>query len=291
MQQTETAAFLNQKGGVGKTTSVVNVGAGLAILGKKVLIVDLDPQGHLTKFLGVEPHEINKTIYDVLLGAAPAREAIINRPLRARLTVDGRDSQLSVSIIPATLEFAEAEMELAQSSEREFLLKNAIAPVRDEFDYVLLDCSPSLGLITANALATVQKVFIPVQTEYLALESLESLLLKIESVTTGLGLDVEIGGLIATRFDGRKVLSRAVVQTLRERFGALLLDTMIRENIALAESPRFGKDIFSYRARSFGAEDYLNLSLEIMGRITTASTLFSVERGVITRAADSSLAV
>jgi chromosome partitioning protein len=291
MHRSETAAFLNQKGGVGKTTSVANVGAGLAILGKKVLIVDLDPQGHLTNFLGIESNEVNKTTYDVLRGDTHPREAIVTKELSARLSINGRDSQLSMAVIPSSLEFAEAEMALSRAPDREFLLRNAIDKVRDDYDHILFDCSPSLGLISINALAAARKVFIPVQTEYLALESLEHLIAKIESVAEKLSLDLEIGGLIATRFDGRKVLSRVVVEELRGRYGALLLDTMIRENIALAESPRFGKDIFSFRPRSYGMEDYLNLSLEIMGRITTADALFSVERGVITGSAGESIAV
>ncbi|MFH1755331.1 MAG: ParA family protein, partial [Candidatus Latescibacterota bacterium] len=282
MQRTETAAFLNQKGGVGKTTSVVNVGAGLAILGKRVLIVDLDPQGHLTSFLGIDSDEINKTIYDVLCGGVHPQEAMVTKALSARLSINGHDSALSLSVIPSNLDFIDAEMVLTHMDQREFVLKKAIAKVSDDFDFILFDCSPSLGLISINALAASQKVFIPVQTEFLALNSLENLLKKIDSIVADLSLDLVIGGLIATRYDGRKVLSRTVVQTLRERFGAMFLDKVIRENIVLAESPRFGKDIFSYRPRSFGAEDYLNLSLELMGRITTADNLFSVERGVIT---------
>ena len=282
MHQSETAAFLNQKGGVGKTTSVVNVGAGLAILGKRVLLVDLDPQGHLTSFLGIDSNEFDKTIYDVLRGEIHPREAIITKPLSARLCIDGRESQLSLSVIPSTLDFSEAEMTLSDRADREFLLKDAIAKVSSDYHYILFDCSPSLGLISINALAAANKVFIPIQTEHLALKSLENLIRKIESVTTELNLDLVIGGLLATRFDGRKVLNRAIVQSLKEHFGALLLETMIRENIVLAESPRFGKDIFSYRPRSYGAEDYMNLSLEIMGRIAAANMLFSVERGVIT---------
>jgi chromosome partitioning protein len=281
MQRSETAAFLNQKGGVGKTTSVVNVGAGLAILGKKVLIVDLDPQGHLTSFLGIEASDYTNTIDQILRGEIHPREAIITKALSARLNINGNDSQLSLSVIPSDLEFARAEAALSHSAGKEFLLKNAVAKISDDYDYILLDCPPSLGLIAINALAASHKVFIPVQTEYLALKSLENLLQKIDSLITELHLDLTIGGLIATRFDGRKVLSRMVVETLQERFGALFLDRMIRENIVLAESPRFGKDIFSYRPRSFGAEDYLNLSLEIMGRISTADSLFSIERGVI----------
>ena len=282
MYQSETAAFLNQKGGVGKTTSVVNVGAGLAILGKRVLLVDLDPQGHLTSFLGIDPGEVKRTIYDVLRGEAHPREAIVTKPLAARLCINGRQSQLSISVIPSSIDFTEAEMTLANKSDREFLLRDAIAKIRGDYDYILFDCSPSLGLISINALAAANKVFIPIQTEFLALKSLEDLVRKIESVIAERDLDLIIGGLIATRFDGRKVLSRSIVQSMKERFGALLLETMIRENIVLAESPRFGKDIFSYRPRSYGAEDYMNLSLEIMGRIATANELFYVERGVIT---------
>ena len=281
MHQAETAAFLNQKGGVGKTTSVVNVGAGLTILGKKVLIVDLDPQGHLTGFLGIDPEEIDYTIYDVMRGRVHPREAIITRPLRARIFIGGSESQLSLSVLPASLDLAEADTAFANTFEREHLLKRAIARINGDYDYILFDCPPSLGLITVNALVASKKVFIPVQTEFLALKSLESLMEKIESVMTEINPDLTIGGLVATRYDGRKVLSRAVVEAIKEQYGPLLLDTVIRENIVLAESPRFGKDIFSYRPRSYGMEDYLNLSLEIMGRIAAANTLFSVERGVI----------
>ena len=282
MHQSETAAFLNQKGGVGKTTSVVNVGAGLTILGKRVLIVDLDPQNHLTSFLGIESFEINKTISDVMRGRAHPREAIVTKSLRARLSINGSDSRLSLSVIPSSLDLAEDEMVLSNTIEREFLLKNAVAKVSDDFDYILFDCPPSLGLVSINALVAANRVFIPVQTEQLALKSLESLIRRIESVMVELNPNLVIGGLIATRYDGRKVLNRTVLSALKENYGALLLDTVIRENIALAESPRFEKDIFSYRPRSYGMEDYLNLSLEIMGRIASANALFSVKRGVIT---------
>jgi chromosome partitioning protein len=289
MHQAETAAFLNQKGGVGKTTSVVNVGAGLTILGKKVLIIDIDPQGHLTGFLGIDPEEIDYTIYDVMRGRVHPREAIITKPLRARIFIGGSESQLSMSVIPASLDLAEADPTFANTFEREHLLRRAIARINGDYDDILFECPPSLGLISTNALVASRKVFVPVQTEYLALKSLESLMEKIESVMTGLNPDLTIGGLIATRYDGRKVLSRTVVESLKQQYGALLLDTIIRENIVLAESPRFGKDVFSYRPRSYGMEDYLNLSLEIMGRIAAANTLFSVERGVITSNSDSAV--
>ncbi len=289
MHQAETAAFLNQKGGVGKTTSVVNVGAGLSILGEKVLIIDLDPQGHLTSFLGIGSDEIDYTIYDVMRGRVHPRDAIITKPLRARIYVGDSETQLSMSVITASFDLSDADTTFANTFEREHLLKRAIARINGDYDHILFDCSPSLGLITVNALAASKKVFVPVQTEYLALKSLESLMEKIESVMTELNPDLTIGGLFATRYDGRKVLSRTVVETLKEHYGALLLDTVIRENIVLAESPRFGKDIFSYRPRSYGMEDYLNLSLEIMGRIAAANTLFSVERGVIRSNIDSAV--
>jgi chromosome partitioning protein len=288
MHLSETAAFLNHKGGVGKTTSVVNVGAGLAILGKRVLIVDLDPQGHLTGFLGIDPTTVNKTTYDVLRGDAHPREAIVRKELSARLSVNGHESQLFMSVMPADMELSAADTTLSRLPDHHFLLRRTLLRVREAYDYILLDCAPSLGLVTTNALVAADKVFIPVQTEHLALESLEGLVSRIEMLVEQLELDLVIGGLIATRYDGRKVLSRAVVDTLRERFGALLMDTVIRENIALAESPRYGKDIFSYRPRSFGMQDYMNLSLEIMGRIASANSLFSVERGVIRQSENAS---
>ncbi|MGM0485079.1 MAG: ParA family protein [Candidatus Krumholzibacteriota bacterium] len=282
MHRSETAAFINKKGGVGKTTSVVNVGAGLTILGKKVLIVDLDPQGHLTEFTGIDSGEINRTAYDLLRGEAEAPEAVITRPMRAKFRSNGDDSQLYLSVIPSSAELADAEMVLANAIDREFLLRNALESVIYDYDYILFDCPPSLGLVSVNALAASGKVFIPVQTEHLALKSLESLIEEIEIVMSKINSQLVIGGIVATRYDGRKVLNREVVRTLRENYGVLLMDTLIRENIALAESPGFGKDIFSYRPNSYGMEDYLNLSLEILGRDADAGSLFSVKRGVIT---------
>jgi chromosome partitioning protein len=176
-------------------------------------------------------------------------------------------------VVPATSALAGADAILSRNKGCELLLKTAVADVCDNFDTILFDCPPSLGLVSTNALVAADTVFIPVQTEYLALHSLEDLLAKVESVKEQLNSDLEIGGLIATRFDGRKVLSRSVVQSMRERFGALLLDTMIRDNIVLAESPQYGKDVFSYRPRSFGAEDYLRLAEEVMDRMSSADAL------------------
>ncbi len=270
MNPSTAAAFLNHKGGVGKTTSVMNVGAGLAILGNRVLLIDLDPQGHLTSFLGIAREDFSHTVYEVMRGDISPTDAIMKRELKARVHMDGRENALSISLMPASLEFSDAEVVLSRRPRWEYLLKNAVSEVRDDYDYILFDCPPSLGLVSTNALVAAHTVFVPVQTEFLALQSLQDLLTKVESVTDEFNGELEVGGLIATRFDGRKVLSRSVVQSMRERFGALLLDTMIRDNIVLAESPQYGKDIFSYKPRSFGAEDYLRLAEEVMDRMANA---------------------
>jgi chromosome partitioning protein len=268
MENTSTAAFLNQKGGVGKTTTVANVGAGLTILGSRVLLVDLDPQSHLTRFLGIDRQDVRASVYDVLRGEAEPADAIITRPLNARLHMDGQSAEMAMALMPSTQDLADADTALARATGREFLLRRALDKVAGDYDHILLDCPPSLGLVSTNALVASRTVFVPVQSEYLALDSLESLLARVESIRAHFNVALEIGGLIATRFDGRKVLNRSVVESLRERYGAMLLDTVVRENIVLAESPGQGKDIFSYRPRSFGAEDYLNLATEIMDRLT-----------------------
>jgi chromosome partitioning protein len=226
---------------------------------------------------------VHETIHGVMRGEVQPRDAIITRPLKARMHMDGRETPMSMALIPASLDFAEAEIALARESDREYLLKRAIAAVAGHYDHILFDCSPSLGLISTNALVAAHNVFVPVQTEYLALDSLEDLLTRIGAVRSRLNPELEVGGMIATRFDGRKVLSRLVVETLRERYGALLLDTMIRDNIAVAESPRVGMDIFSYRPRSFGAEDYLNLSNEIMDRMATVGESVSLDLDALER--------
>ncbi|MCH7548669.1 MAG: ParA family protein, partial [Candidatus Krumholzibacteriota bacterium] len=208
MHQATVAAFLNQKGGVGKTTSVVNIGCGLAILGQKVLIVDLDPQGHLSAFLGINTDSLETTIYDVLRARVAPKDAIITQQLGARLTIDGQDSTLSIGIIPSNLDLAEAESGLALTPDREILLRKAIGTLGADFDYILIDCPPSLGLLSTNALVASKKVFVPVQTEYLAFESLENLLKTIETVMARRNPELQIGGLIATRYDRRKVINR-----------------------------------------------------------------------------------
>jgi chromosome partitioning protein len=282
MQRAEVCAFLNQKGGVGKTTSVVNIGSGLTILGKKVLIIDLDPQAHLTGNFGVKAGDIRHTVFDVLRGEVDLEQSLVDRELGARFVINGRDTGLSVSVVPSVLDLADAEVVLSRMPKPEYALKLALAEHVDNYDFVLIDCPPSLGLLTKNALVAAKKVFIPVQTEYLALESLGNLQKTIASTIGELNPDLEIGGLIATRFDGRKNLNRTIVESLKERYGSLLLQTMIRENIVLAEAPSHGKDIFTYRPRSYGAEDYLNLCLEILDGNNEYDDTFTWERGRVT---------
>lgn len=244
-------ALINQKGGVGKTTSTLNIGAGLTKLGKKVLLIDLDPQAHLTYSLGIEAHDLNRTVYDLLKKQATLEEVLI-----------GRDG---LKLIPSTLDLAGTEIELSGVPGREFLLKEALAGLRG-FDYVLMDCPPSLGLLTLNALVAAQEVYIPIQAEFLALKALSKLLETVEVVKNRLNGKLEITGIIATRYDARKILNRGIVDRIRDYFGDKLFNTLIRENISLAEAPSYGQTIFEYKPDSYGAEDYLNLCREITER-------------------------
>jgi chromosome partitioning protein len=243
-----TIAFINQKGGVGKTTSTVNIGAGLAKLKKRVLLIDLDPQAHLTYSMGIQGHEAEHTVYDLLRGDAKAEQVIMDK--------------YGMKIIPATLDLSGAEMEFSGIAGREFLLREALDGI-NEFDYILLDCPPSLGLLTLNGLTTANEVFIPLQAEFLALQGLTKLLETVEVVKKRLNKKLDITGVIGTRFDQRKKLNKEVISKVQEHFGDKVFKTMIRENIALAEAPSFGQTIFEYQANSYGAEDYLALSKEI----------------------------
>lgn len=264
--KTETVALLSQKGGVGKTTSAVNIGAGLAILGERVLLIDLDPQAHLTHAFRIPSHEVCGTVYDILRGQASVWHAAIRRRMRAKVRFSDRETELSVAVIPSNLNLAGAEVALSRVKGKEYLLREALDKDGQEYDRILIDCPPSLGLLAVNALVASTKVLIPVQAEYLALESLGKLKDVIEVVKKRLNPDLELSGIIATRFDGRKILNREVAAELKEHFGSSFFDTIIRENIALAEAPRCGEDIFTYRPRSYGAQDYLRLCEEILQR-------------------------
>jgi chromosome partitioning protein len=246
-------AVINQKGGVGKTTCVVNLGAALASKGNKVMVIDLDPQSHLTYSLGVRADDLSGTVYDVLKGRANIGDSMIEH--------DG------VHLVPSSLALAGAEVEFALEAGREFLLKESLSNA-DEYDYVLLDCPPSLGLISLNALTAADEVYIALQTEFLALQGLSRLIETINKIKQRLNDDLRVTGIIATRYDRRKLLNREVLGKIQEHFGDKVFDTYIRENISLAEAPSFGMNIFEYRPRSRGAEDYMKLCDEILRRRT-----------------------
>lgn len=243
-------SLLNHKGGVGKTTSTINIGAGLVELGKKVLLIDLDPQANLTVSLGIPRQRY--TIYEALRGESE---------LVPYTYKEGMD------VIISTLDLSGAEMELINEAGREFIMRELFEPVKEEYDFILIDCPPSLGLLTLNALTSSDAVFIPLQTEFLALQGLAKIKQVIDKVKFRLNKKLIIGGVIATMYDSRKVLNRDVVETIKKYFGNKVFNTLIRDNVALAEAPAQRKDIFEYQNRSSGAKDYLSLSREILERM------------------------
>lgn len=242
-------SLLNHKGGVGKTTSAINIGAGLAELGKRVLLIDLDPQANLTLAMGIprQPY----TIYEALRGES---ELI---PYTAKPNLD---------VVTSHLDLSGAEMELINEAGREFILRELLDPIRNKYEYILIDCPPSLGLLTLNALTSSDQVYIPLQTQFLAMQGLAKIKQIIQKVRLRLNKGLEIGGVIATMYDARKVLNRDVVDTIHKYFGDMVFNTKIRDNVALAEAPAQRKDIFAYNRKSPGAQDYLALSKEIIVR-------------------------
>lgn len=242
-------SLLNHKGGVGKTTSAINIGAGLVELGKKVLLVDLDPQANLTLSLGIPRQKI--TIYEALRGEGDLE------PYTYKTGLD---------VIISSLDLSGAEMELINEAGREYILRELFTTVIDQYDFILIDCPPSLGLLTLNALTSSRLVLIPLQTEFLALQGLAKIKQVIDKVCFRLNKNLEIGGVIATMYDSRRVLNRDVVETIHKYFGEKVFKTYIRDNVALAEAPAQRKDIFSYNPKSSGAEDYLNLCKELLER-------------------------
>ena len=242
-------SLLNHKGGVGKTTSAINIGAGMVELGKRVLLVDLDPQANLTLSLGI-PRQPN-TIYESIRGESPLV------PYSVREGLD---------VVSSTLDLSGAEMELINEAGREFILRELFDPLLEDYDYIIIDCPPSLGLLTLNALTSSHLVLIPLQTEFLAMQGLAKIQQVIKKVQVRLNKQLRVGGVIATMYDHRKVLNRDVVSTIKKYFGDAVFETMIRDNVALAEAPAQRQDIFTYNPKSSGAKDYLALSREIMER-------------------------
>lgn len=246
----KTIALTNQKGGVGKTTTTINLGAGLAKLGKKVLLIDLDPQANLTYSLRTHSHRLEKTIYHALRGQVDINELIIKHK--------------GFDFIPSSLELSGAELELASEPAREGLLKNVMKDIEKlDYDYVLIDCPPNLGLLTLNAFTAVKDIFIVLQSEYLALHGLSKLLDLVKVVQQRLNNQLEVGGIICTLYDSRKNLNKEVVGHIKDYFGPKVFKTIIRDNVALAEAPSHHKTIFEYDGKSMGAKDYFELAKEI----------------------------
>jgi len=247
-----TISLINQKGGSGKTTTVVNLGASLAYLGRKVLLVDLDPRAHTTIHLGFKPSQVDITIYDVIMNLKNLKTAIINTGINR------------LDILPSNIELSVAEIELVNMAGREAVLKNSLPGIKDDYDFILIDCPPSLGLLTLNALNASGEVFIPIQTEFFALEGMSKLLKTIDIVRERLNKELKITGIILTMFDSRKNICRDVAEKVEEFFPGLVFKTRIRDNVKLAEAPSYGKPVITYAVNSYGSKDYLSLAKEVI---------------------------
>ena len=247
-------AVVNQKGGVGKTTSVINLGAGLARHGKRVLLIDMDPQAGLTSSMGKSEDDLSVTVYDVMRGQAGLSEAILRHEA----------GEWAYDFIPASIDLEGAELELKDVLGRELILKEAIEEIRANYDYILIDAPPRMTVLTVNVLVAAQELFIPIQTEYLALKGLSLLLASIEMVKQRLNPKLEITGIMATIHDVRRSLDLEVLKKIEEHFGKTLFKTYVRTSVALAEAPSWGKDIYEYSPKSQGAKDYEALTLEVI---------------------------
>ncbi len=242
----------NQKGGVGKTTTTVNLSAFLAGRGKKVLIIDIDPQANAGYGIGVNAEDVNTTIYEVLIGELPVREAVF------------KTSYENLFIIPSNIHLSGAQIDLMEMEQREYILREALKEVRDTFDYVLIDCPPSLGILTLNSLVAADTVLIPLQCEYYALEGLNQLLRIITMVQENLNRNLKIEGVVLTMYDSRTNLAQQVVQDVRDFFDDKVFETIIPRNVRLSEAPSFGKPIGIYDRGSVGSQTYEKLTNEVL---------------------------
>ena len=245
-------AIANQKGGVGKTTTSVNLAASLGVLEKKVLLIDADPQANASSGLGIDVESVEIGSYQVLEHSATPEEATVSC------------SAPNVSVIPAHIDLVAIEIELVDKENREYMLKKALESVKDKYDYILIDCAPSLGLLTLNALTAADSVVIPIQCEYFALEGLGKLLNTIKSVQKIHNPNLDIEGLLLTMYDSRLRLSNQVVEEVQKHFNDMVFETIIQRNIKLSEAPSFGESIIAFDATSKGATNYLSLAEEII---------------------------
>ena len=245
-------SIANQKGGVGKTTTAVNLSASLAVAEKKTLLIDFDPQGNATSGLGVSREEASQSIYHALIDEVPLKTLL-------------RETELDfLKIIPSNIDLIGAEIELVSFPDREIRLKNALKEVREDFDFLIIDCPPSLGLITVNSLTASDSVLIPLQCEYYPMEGLSQLIKTIKLIQNSLNPWLKIEGILMTMFDKRNNISHQVTEEVRKHFGAMVFDTVIPRNVRLSECPSFGKPIILYDADSRGAESYLDLAKEVL---------------------------
>ena len=246
-------AFANQKGGVGKTTSAVNLAASLGILGHKVLLVDFDPQGNATSGLGFDKRDIKKCIYDTLINDVMMKDVLLHSDYE------------NLDVIPATIQLAGAEIELVSLMNREGRLKNALERVKHDYDYVLIDCPPSLGLLTINALTAANSVLVPIQCEFYALEGVSQLMNTIKLVQRNLNPALKLEGVLMTMFDQRTNLSSDVVGEVRKYFNTKMYNTIIPRNVRLSEAPSHGQPVIVYDPKSKGAQVYMELAAEVLG--------------------------